>query len=166
MKKLLILYCMMQTLVIQAQVNYPKTLDKNGMKVSWYYENNEIHFTIEAPTTGWLAIGLHKEKSLKNATLYMGRIKNNRGELSEHFTFSLGNYKSHQELNFESQLKLISSNETKTNSKLHFTVPIKAYNEYHKDLHKGQQYYMTLAFSRDDDYQHHSMMRTSIKIKL
>lgn len=164
MKKLILFYILFPFACMHAQE--VKEVRKNGMQVNWYYEGLYIHFIMEAPSAGWLAIGIHENETLHKATLYMGCVKENLADISEHFTFSPGNYKSYKELGFESQLKIISGKETATHTMLHFTVPIKAFNKYHKNLNQNKTYYMTLAYSRSDDYKHHSMMRNSIKIKL
>jgi hypothetical protein len=84
----------------------------------------------------------------------------------EHYTISSGNYKSIAKLGNNAEVYNVTGSEENGRTKLNFSVPIEAKNPYARSLVEGSEYIMTLAFSREDDFQHHSMMRISINVKL
>ncbi|NJM94213.1 MAG: hypothetical protein HC842_05725 [Cytophagales bacterium] len=49
---------------------------------------------------------------------------------------------------------------------LRFSLPVEPASRYQKPLQKGRNYHLIMAFSRDDDFQHHSTMRTAVLIEL
>lgn len=161
---LLFLLAAYSSLIIQE--NEKKTIQKNGMTVSWYYSQDRIFFEMNAPTNGWITIGFNTSSGTKDAYLLMGNIQQDRTELVEHYTLNPGNYKPITTLNAKAQVKDIEGEEIGKQTTLQFSLPIKAFSQYQKDLKPGLEYNMILAYSREDDFQHHSMMRTSLPIKL
>lgn len=149
-----------------AMQNPPKSVSKNEMKISWHYENDRIFFEMSAPTNGWVTVGFNTTSKIKGASLLMGNIVKGKPSVVEHYTLNLGNYKTINSLGEESQVKDIIGNENFNRTILKFSLPIKAKSEYQKDLSEGKEYTMIIAYSQEDDFQHHSIMRTSVKITL
>lgn len=149
-----------------AQKNISKIVSKNKMNVSWHFENERIYFEMSAPTDGWVTIGFNAQSETTGAYLLMGNIINGKVNVVEHFTESPGNYSPITKLGAESQVDNIEGIEKNNNTLINFSLPKKAFSKYQKDLLEGNEYTMIIAFSREDDFQHHSMMRTSEIVKL
>lgn len=141
-------------------------VEENGMIVSWSYEGDRIWFEMEAPTTGWVAIGLNEKPALPGSYLLMGRIASGRTEVVEHYTLALGDYQPLSALGAEITIETVSGQEVQGISQIRFSLPLSPGNSYAKELSAGFAYTMHMAYSREDDFQHHSMMRTAIKVKL
>lgn len=142
-------------------------IEKNGMTVQWYYESNTIVFELSSPKQGWVAIGFNEENTLKGAHLIMARVSsNNIVDVTEHYTIKPGTYKPFIDLGETSQAKVISGSENDKGTTVKFQLPILPPHKLAKDLSQGKSYNLTMAYSLDDDYQHHSIMRTSVKIEL
>lgn len=150
----------------QAQEQKEKVVFKNKMQVSWQYQKNRIFFEMSAPTDGWVTIGFNTTKNMTGAYLLMGRVKNTKAEIVEHFTISQGNYKPVQSLGAQIQVDDVEGIQKEKNTLLSFSLPVEANSEYQKNLSEGNKYVMILAYSLADDFQHHSIMRTSINVKL
>lgn len=148
------------------QENYPKFISKNGMEVSWHYNKDRIYFKMSAPTDGWLAIGFNSTTRIEGTYLIMGNVINGKANVVEHFTLSPGNYKTISSLGATAQLEEVKGSEESNKTIIEFSLPIKAWSKYQKDLTKGIEYTMIIAFSQEDDFQHHSSMRTAVNINL
>lgn len=146
--------------------NAKSTINKNGMEVSWYYAYDKIHFEMRAPTDGWVTIGFNSHAGMGGAYLIMGNIIESNVNVVEHYTISPGNYKPIESFGLNSNVNDIMGSETKKSTYITFSLPIKADDKYRKNLEVGQKYILTMAYSREDDFQHHSMMRTSEAITL
>ena len=166
MKLILIKTVLGLTLACAAQEKEPKVVKKNSMTVQWYYANDRIHLEMEAPTNGWVAIGFHEEASLADAYLIMGAVNEGRVVVEEHYTHQPGSYQSIQSLNGTNWIEMPDGDETNQKTRVAFSLPLRAPDQYRKSLQPGQTYHFTLAYSREDDFQHHSMMRTSLCITL
>jgi len=149
-----------------AQENIDKTISKNKMKVSWQYKNGRIYFEMSAPTDGWITIGFNSTSGIEGAYLLMGNVEKGKPNVVEHYTINPGNYKTISSLGETPQVKDVSGDEKPNRTVLKFSLPIKVENQYQKDLSEGRAYTMIIAYSHEDDFQHHSIMRTSVNIKL
>lgn len=143
-----------------------QSVSRNKMNVSWHYKSGRIYFTMQAPTTGWVTIGFNTYDGTKGAYLLMGRLVNGKAEVLEHYTLAPGNYQTVQSLGGVSQVSHASGSESSGTSTITFSLPTKAAGKYQKSLKNGMEYWMILAYSQVDDFTHHSVMRTSVKIEL
>jgi len=150
----------------EAQEQKMQKISKKGMGVQWYFKNSRIFFTMSAPTNGWVTVGFNTTEKMTNAYLLMGRVVEHKAEVVEHYTIAAGNYKPIKALNGEIQVQNVSGYQKADTSVFQFSLPIEAVGKYQKNLSPGSKYIMTLAYSQEDDFQHHSIMRTSINVEL
>jgi len=149
-----------------AQSSDVNSVTKNEMQVSWSHSNESIEFIMRAPTTGWVTIGFNDKDEITNAYLLMGRIVGDKAELMEHYTVSPGKYKSLLEMGESSSIQYVKGTEADHNTSITFSLPQQARNKYGKNLTKEMTYYLIMAYSVSDDFQHHSSMRTSLQVQL
>jgi len=149
-----------------AQEQKEKAVSESEMHVSWHYQKARIYFEMRAPTDGWVTIGFNTTNNMTGAYLLMGRVKNDEAEIVEHFTISQGNYKPVQALGAQTKVNHVEGVQKEKNTLLKFSLPVEANSEYQKNLSEGKKYVMILAYSLADDFQHHSIMRTSINVEL
>ncbi|MDW3209100.1 MAG: DOMON domain-containing protein [Reichenbachiella sp.] len=163
----IVIICMAILTITQIQPqDSMKEVRKNNMTVSWKMEKEYIQVEMEAPTNGWVAIGFNKTTSLTGTYLLMGRIRKGKAEVVEHYTEKPGNYKPIADLGVPNQVISISGHEKGNLTKLKFSIPISKSSKYHKQLSTETKWTLLLAYSVDDDFQHHSIMRTSMEIIL
>ena len=143
-----------------------KEVKKNGMNVQWSFSDDLIHFQVHAPSAGWLAIGFNETADLNNTYLIMGAVSGNKLVVKEHHVFKPGSYQSFEQLREPESIENIEGYESEKETTIHFSLPQTSFYQYVKHLKHGMEYYLLLAYSQEDDFEHHSVMRTSIKIKL
>lgn len=165
-KSILTILIMAVSMGSPAQDDSAKTISKNKMKISWQYKNDRIFFEMSAPTKGWVTIGINTTSSTKGAYLLMGNVEEGKPNVVEHYTLNPGNYKTISSLGETSQVKDVIGDENSMRTILKFSLPIEAESKYQKDLSEGSKYTMIIAYSQEDDFQHHSMMRTSVNVTL
>ncbi|WP_420321850.1 DOMON domain-containing protein [Flagellimonas sp.] len=147
--------------------HYPKKeISKLGMNIKWHHGNQRIHFTLNAPTRGWLAIGFNESKELSGTYLLMGNVIGEETNVVEHYTQNPGNYSPISELGGFSQVKDIQGMENEFGSTISFSLPIKPTGKLKKQLKPGSNYSLLIAYSQEDDFQHHSIKRTAVPIVL
>ena len=144
----------------------PKQVSKNGMTVKWIVLDNYIQFTLQSPKHGWVAIGINEEATLINSNLIMANVENNSPRISDRFVVSLGNHKAVTDLGGEKCVALINGNQSSEGTSITFNIKKHSGDNFHYQLREGQAYYLTMAYSLADDFQHHSIMRTATKIIL
>lgn len=167
MNYLIILFTFILSLGNACQAQHAmKTVSKNDMQVKWHYKNNRVYFEMSAPTKGWVTIGFNHHPGISQAYLLMGRVTGTSAEVVEHYTLTPGNYKPITDFGVAAQVKHVSGEQMKKHTRLKFSLPVQALSHYQKSLFEHTSYTMILAYSTATDFQHHSIMRTSIKIKL
>lgn len=148
-------------------MQYNQVITRNKMTISWSYINDRIFIEMSAPTEGWIAIGFNTQTTITNIYLIMGVIdSNNKVVVQEHYVISPGNYKSFEALGAKISVKNIEGEQLQRVTRLRFSLPIEAIGSYKRSLEQGAGYILTMAYSLEKDFQHHSIMRTSAKIKL
>jgi DOMON domain len=162
----LTLHIMILSLTSNSQKENLKTISKNGMTVSWYYEMDKIYFEMIAPTQGWVTIGFNTRADTEGAYLLMGCVTDGKAKVVEHYTISAGNYKPITTLGGNAAVQVIDGIQTSEGTRLKFSVLTKAASQFQRDLDHGISYTIILAYSQEDDFQHHSIMRTSLRITL
>lgn len=142
------------------------SITEKGMKVSWTHEKSFVRFELSAPTNGWVAIGFNEKTGLTDTYLIMARIRDGFAEVTEHRVFKPGHYVPVMELDGKPMIFDCAGIEADGKTIVSFSVPTGLGGEYQKDLSPNLDYYLTMAFSQSDDFQHHSIMRTQQKVKL
>lgn len=143
-----------------------KTVKKNKMTVNWHFEDNRIYFEMTAPTNGWVTVGFNTKSGTSGAYLLMGNVINSKANLVEHYTKCPGNYSPISRFGADPQVENIEGVQEAEKTTIRFSLPTVSLSKYQKDLSEGKEYYMIIAYSQEDDFQHHSIMRTSVNVKL
>lgn len=146
-----------------AQSTKMKELNKNDMTVRYSHRGDTVSFQLSAPTTGWVAIGFNEYQRMEGSHLIMCRIINGIPEVIEHYTSQPGRYKPIIKLGGKNAITNISGTQDNNNTSISFNITTNPIDQYHKDLSTDKEYYIILAYSQSDDFQHHSIMRTTIK---
>ncbi len=144
----------------------PNLLAKNGMTIGWHHEQSFVRFELAAPTNGWLAIGFNEQQRLDNTYLIMAKVEDGYVNVTEHKVLRPGQYIPVIETNGKSMIFDCQGYESGDSTHVSFSVPTGLGGEFQKDLSPSLDYYLTIAFSRSDDFQHHSIMRTQTSVKL
>ena len=137
----------------------------NRMEASFEYVKPSMKVTLTAPNKGWFLIGFNSDAGLENARLVFVRVVDNMVELEEHrtsFKFPMPYHQINQENTHRIHLVEYTSDERR--SSVTFTFAAQSQNTTQIDMRKEQPLYITLAYSNEVDFNHHSVMRTTIKI--
>lgn len=143
-----------------------KQVSRYDMQVNWKFVKEKIRFEVSAPTKGWMAIGFNEEPHLKGTYLLMMIMRDGIPTVEEHYTFEHGDYRSFSSENISTSVLEKSGSEFFGRTRITFELPLVPKNQFARNLSEGTYYHMVMAFSRDDDFQHHSMMRTTVRITL
>ncbi|HMO40712.1 MAG TPA: DOMON domain-containing protein [Saprospiraceae bacterium] len=164
MKTIILGALLLATLPAQAQSM--KTITKNGMTVQWKILGDSLQMSLHAPTPGWVAVGFNTSDQLQGTHLIMGHVVGKQVHIEDRYIRRPGDHALITSLGGSDALYDKHGTETDVGTTLHFKLPLRTCDDYHIDLQPSKSYYLLMAYSREDDFEHHSMMRTSIKIIL
>jgi hypothetical protein len=138
----------------------------NGMTFQWRFGKDHLQCKATAPTDGWVAIGFNTKDELSDTNLIMGAVEQDYVTIDDRFIVKPGDHKSIIELGGSEAIVQRVGAEENGKTSISFSIPLSVNDKFHHNLIEGKEYYVLMAFSQEDDFQHHSIMRTIIKIKL
>lgn len=153
-------------MMIQNDLQEWKQVEKNGMTVRWTIQRNCLHFEVTAPTRGWVAVGLNTEDQLQGTNLIMGAVEEEFYRIDDRYIVAPGDHRSMTELGAIEQTCNRYGKEDEIHTVIKFSISAVAVDRYHKTLVAGKPYFLLMAYSLEDDFNHHSIMRTTTKINL
>lgn len=159
-----LLYGFVITVPSKYQMKPP--VEHAGMKVSWGFYEDKIRFELDSPEKGWLAVGFNPKPGLSNTHFVMGAVQDNHSHVEDRFILAPGNHQSIAGLGGEALLEEVEIKECWFGTTLSFSLPIEPNSQYHYALKPGIKLHLLIAYSLEDDFEHHSVMRKSIEIIL
>lgn len=146
--------------------NKMKEISKNGMTVSWDIMKDSLDVKVFAPTQGWVAIGFNERDELTGTHLVMGCVIKGEVFVEDHYIRQPGDHVPVLSLGGKDALSARTGEETSAGTTIAFRLPLKPVDLYHHALQAGKSYHILMAFSAENDFYHHSLMRTTVKINL
>ena len=143
-----------------------KAIEVGGMKVQWEAVGDHWEFSLEAPTSGWLAIGFNHKNDIVGANLIMAAVINDRLIIEDQYVTGLGKHPEVSKLGAQPVAFAVSSKEKNGTTQIVIRIPQKKMDRFHYDLIKGQSIWLICAYSQDDSFDHHSRMRKHLQITL
>ena len=143
-----------------------KKIEVEGVRINWQYKKDRIHFQLEAPTKGWVALGFNKEEKLGNSNLIMGCVEGGVVRIEDQYILGPGNHQAVEIIGGKNVLDHTAGKEVGHKTFLSFSMPIDYVDTYHHALKPGKTIYLWVAYATHDDFGHHSVMRKGLHIHL
>ena len=138
----------------------------DGMKVTWYRDEADWVFEATAQTEGWVAVGFNTRNDIVGSNLIMGAVSAEVPRLADHFVVGIGDHQSVAQLGGTPQVNLLEASEKEGQTMIRIRLAADAHDEFHHDLRSGESIYLILAYSVDDDFDHHSRLRQHVQVTL
>jgi hypothetical protein len=132
-----------------------------GVAFQWSVEQGLLHGCMAAATQGWIAVGFNPKAGLAGARLVMGRVVNGNAEVEVH----LAHPPQHRRLLRPGGGALVSEvagQQRDGRTQVCFTMPLAAQASADVALIPGAWVDLTLAWSQEPDFAHHSAQRDSV----
>ncbi len=139
-------------------MDYGNLVEQGGVVFAWRIEDGVLHGMMEAPTTGWVAVGFNDVPQLRGTRLIMGAI-DGRVVVEEHRALVPDHVRT-------AIVPGATGSEQGGRSTLVFAIPLDPGRPGEVVLKPGMSVHLTLAYSRSDDFFHHSSMRTAVGVTL
>ena len=135
------------------------------MHFEWKFLIEELEISLSAPTKGWVAVGFNNSDQLKGTNLIMCCVKNGKTLIEDHYIIRSGLHEKVENLGGINRTTIISGKESSSRTSVTLRLQLLA-DQHHPELSAGLTYYVLLAYSISDDFDHHSIMRTTVPITL
>ena len=145
-----------------------KELTVNGFMFRWRIRDENIEFTMEAPTQGWVAVGFKPSIMMKDADYILGYVKD--GEVFATDDFGVGNV-SHQpdtRQGGSDDISILGGREVDNRTTIQISRPLNSGDIYDQPLAPGETLKVLFAWGSDlaDNFTSHHDRRGSFTLKL
>jgi hypothetical protein len=136
-----------------------------GVAFHWSLGQGQLHGCMAAATRGWIAVGFNPRAGLAGARLVMGRMVNGKAEVEVH----VADPPQHRRLlrpDGGALVSAVAGQQQGGRTRVCFTMPLAAQASADVTLIAGAWVDLTLAWSHEPDFAHHSAQRESVGLLL
>lgn len=126
----------------------------------WTVEGDEVRAEMSAPTRGWVCAGISGVPGLDRSLLVMGAVIDGTARAEEHVAMP-PRHPRRADLGGRIGLLAFDGEEDDGRTTIRFTLRLV---DDGLVVLPGQTAYLTLAWSHEDDFQHHSARRTEVAV--
>ncbi len=133
------------------------SLEIDGFRLQVSLEGEELEMTMEAPTTGWVAVGFDPEAAMRGADMAVGYVEEDEVHLMDHWGDGATSHRADSELGGSGDLTPVSWSEADGATTITFRRPAAAGDAYDRPLTPGGTHTVIAAYGRDDadDFESH-----------
>ncbi len=141
-------------------------IDVGGMHIAWSHGNGAITFDVNAPTTGWVAVGFNETDSIVGADLVLMRIVDGKVEVQNSFVVAAGDYRPVGEVGGVSIVLSTEGGLSDGRIAMRVVLDTRGAAPHHYALGPGSEIVLIAAYSVSPDFRHHSRMRRHVRVRL
>ena len=109
-------------------------------------EGDNLVFSIEAPTTGWVAVGFDPENRMEGANYILGYVRDGEVFVEDHYGNGPISHLNDERLGGTNDLISFSGSERDGSTRIEVTIPLDSGDEADKPLVRGESYTMLVAY--------------------
>lgn len=122
----------------------------------WRVENDgaTLHVKIDAPTTGWVAVGFNPSVMMRDANFIIGYVTEGTGYIRDDFGTGTTTHESDTVLGGTSDVTMIGATEAGSRTEFDFSIPMSSGDDYDAVLTQGETCTVLLAYGPEggDDF--------------
>jgi hypothetical protein len=147
---------------------YPNTATINAIELWWYNDGESLSVALQAPTEGWVGIGLDPENMMQGADLKLAAALD--GEMRVTDAFGTGPsgpvHPPDEELGGTDDIEEAMVVTEDGVTRFEFRIPLDTGDQYDKPLEPGNTYPIIVAFGPSDEYNAYHAFRQMSEITL
>lgn len=142
-----------------------KEIRQGPMTCTYNLQGDSIEIELKAPTLGWLAIGFNSENSIVGSDLKQLTIRKEQVYYEDQFVQAFQTNPPDVSHGGESNVTIINGVEKAGSTTIKFRIPMQSTDKYDFKHCTEKDFWLILAYSQSDDFEHHSTMRKHVKMR-
>ncbi len=134
----------------------------SGIDFECKIQETEVLITVKAPTTGWVGVGFNSQNSIVGSDLRLFHIIDGKSEATDLYVKAAGDPRKDNTLGGTYDMTILKAQETKKSTLIQFSIPLDSNDPYDFKHEPGKAFWLILAYSVSDDFEHHSRVRKHI----
>ncbi|MGD1893805.1 MAG: DOMON domain-containing protein [Cyclobacteriaceae bacterium] len=160
MKKLMLLVTSCIAYSAQAQME----LSVSGMSWKCNRDGDSLVMELRAPSQGWVGVGFNQDNNIVRSDLLLFHVVDGQEESTDLYVQGIGNPKTDESLGGSHDIEVLDFSETNRGTYIKFRRLWKGKDVYDYRLKNGEAFWLILAYSTHDEFEHHSRMRQHEKV--
>ena len=148
--------------LVAASTQAQKLVQTDGIVLNYTIKDGQFNAKVKAPTQGWIAVGFNTADDIVGADLKMFRVLDGKAEAEDQLVTATGVHPADK----HNELRVIAGNENPYGTTIQFSMPLNSGDKDDIALKADKLYYIILAYSTEDDFDHHSRVRKHLKFTL
>ncbi len=147
----------------------PHFVQRDGMEFGWRVRGPRLQIVARAPTQGWLVVGFNSKPGLDGARLVFMRVRAGVAECEVHrtdFSYPPPYHQPRTRIGGTNYARVSAGHESSQGTQVSCEIPLVSGEVQDVRLRLDQSTEVILAYSRSDDFEHHSAMRTAVSVRL
>ena len=139
-----------------------------GISLHWEVDGATLNVTVNAPTTGWVAVGFDPTSGMKDANFIIGYVDDGTVHIRDDYGTSRTGHGDDVGSGGEDNITNKSGTEAEGNTEISFTIPLDSGDSRDRALVVGNSYTVILGYGDNeaDDLTSYHKKRTSANITL
>lgn len=121
-------------------------ISRDGVTLTWEYFEDEVAFTVSAPTTGWVAVGFDASSVMLDGDMVIGYVVNEELFISDQWGDGYTSHSADTELGGTMDILSASGTEAEGRTTISFTRPVATGDSFDHDLEPGTTHSVMLAY--------------------
>jgi hypothetical protein len=140
----------------------------DGITLSWQPEGQNLHVTVKAPTTGWVAVGFDPSLGMKDANLILAYVAGGNVVARDDFGTAVNSHDADTNLGGADNVTNLTGAEAAGATEVSFTIPLDSGDAHDRKLVVGRTYRVLLAHGPNgaDDFTIQHAKRTAVNIRM
>ena len=136
-----------------------------AMRCHYEIMQDSIELELEAPTIGWLAIGFNSENNIIGSDLLQFSIREGQVVYEDQYVQAMQVHPADLSQGGQSNVHILGGEEQSGRTRIRFRIPMHSGDALDFKHTRGREFWMIMAYSQSDDFDHHSTMRKHLKMK-
>lgn len=143
-----------------------RSVESEGMKLSWVIEGDQLRCTMSAPGTGWVRVGFNSVRAQHLANMVVGWVDATGAHVEDRYATDPPYIEPDVELGGRSDATLVGGREEGGRTTVEFRIPMDSGDAYDLPLSAGQTVYFILGYGPSDDRSTTAVVRTAVEATL
>ncbi|MEM9078443.1 MAG: DOMON domain-containing protein [Bacteroidota bacterium] len=139
-----------------------QTLKASGIAFTYEVVGDSLECQLNAPTNGWIGVGFNDKNSIVGSDLLLFNIVDGIPSCTDLFVKGIGSPVRDDKNGGKNTINLRGGIERKSYTSITFSIPLDSGDPNDFLLLPNKEAWLILAFSVNDDFEHHSRVRRHI----
>jgi len=146
-----VIFSLFFMVTVAQSTEYQHSLTAEKMTFDWSVVGDQLAVKLNAPTTGWVAVGFNPSKKMKDANIVIGYVKKGKVKIVDHFGTAATQHKGDKKVGGAGNVTVVGGSEEGDSTTIEFSIPLNSGDKKDGVIDPTADTTVILAFGTDRD---------------